>query len=122
MTDLGRYCPSTHCCYHQGTAPHIDLNFDGATLLGQTQFKEESLTEVLRHPSCEQVHARRVLSCHHLQTMEAKVNPIRSGRGRHCEVHSDHEPSLFMFSSGKMWFSSEVLTTTIKNSVTCSAN
>ena len=27
--------------------------------------------------------------------MEAKVDPIRSGSGRHCEVHSHHQLSLF---------------------------
>ena len=79
---------------HQGTAPQIDLNFDGATLLGETQFKQERLIEVLRHLSCEKVQARRVLSCHHLPTMEAKVDPIRSGGGRHCKVHSHHELGL----------------------------
>ena len=43
----------------------------------------KSFEEVLRHLSCEQMQARRVLSCHQLATMEAKVDPIRSGSGRH---------------------------------------
>ena len=55
----------------------------------------KSFEEVLRHLSCEQMQARRVLSCHQLATMEAKVDPIRSGGGRHCKVHSHHQLGLF---------------------------
>ena len=81
--------------YHQSTAPQRGLKLDGATLLGEIQMKQKSFEEVLRHLSCEQVHGRRVLSCHQLATMEAKVDPIRSGSGRHCKVHSHHELGLF---------------------------
>ena len=76
--------------YHQGTAPQRGLKLDGATLLGEIQMKQKSFEEVLRHLSCEQVQARRLLSCHHLPTMEAKVNPIPSGSCRHFKVHSHH--------------------------------
>ena len=91
MAEFGRYCPSSiahlvRC--HQGTAPHIDLKFDLTTLLGETQFKQDSFAEVLRHLTCEQVQARRVLSCHHITKMEGTINPIRSGRSRYSEVQS----------------------------------
>ena len=81
--------------YQQGTSPQIDLKLDGATLLGEIQFKQESFKEMLRHPSCEHVQARRWLSCHHLVTMEAKVNLICRCSGRYCKVHSHHQLSPF---------------------------
>ena len=43
---------------HQGTASHIDLKFDVTTLLGESQLKQKSFAEVLRHLTCEQVQAR----------------------------------------------------------------
>ena len=72
---------------HQGTAAHIDLKFDVTTLLGASQLQQESFAEMLRHLTCEQVQARRVLSCNHITKMEGTVNPIRSGGNRYCQVH-----------------------------------
>ena len=83
--------------YHQGTAPHIDRKFAGTTLLAEIQFEQESFTEVLRHLCCAQVQAHRVSSYHHVATMEATVNPIRSGRSRYCEVHSHQQLNHFHY-------------------------
>ena len=87
--------------YHQGTAPHVDRKFAGTPLLAEIQFEQESFTEVLRHLCCAQVQARPVSSCHHFATMEATVNPIRSGRSRYCEVHSDQQ--LIHFHNDVFW-------------------
>ena len=54
-------------------------------------------------------------SCEHFATMGSKkVDQIRSGRNRHCEVHR-HQ--WLMMSSGNTWFSSKVPFTKFKNSV-----